>query len=76
MLMLRSRAEPVKDSLRRAPVGACLTEPARPQKRISREEAKEASRRISPENLHRLWNILRGQIKLLYQLQDDPTRGR
>src|SRR5579872_593555 len=40
MLMLGSRAEPVKDSLRRALSGASLTEPARPQKRISREEGE------------------------------------
>src|SRR5690349_11690903 len=34
--MLRSRAEPVKDSLRRALSGASLTEPARPRTQFLR----------------------------------------
>src|SRR5579871_3648935 len=49
--MLRSRAEPVKDSLRRALSGASLTEPARPQKRISRDEGEGSFSKDFPGKL-------------------------
>jgi len=51
MLMLGSRAEPVKDSLHRALSGASLTEPARPQKRISREEGEGSLSKDFPGKL-------------------------